>query len=66
MALELDRVSAVISFVAVIVAGIAGLIVFPVGMTTETILMIVLPSMVVFGAIMFVIGLGYGQYHGRD
>lgn len=58
---ELDRISTIVAFVAVIAVGVIGLDVMPIGMTRETILMMVLPSMVVFGAIMLVIGMAHGQ-----
>jgi hypothetical protein len=48
--------------IAIIAAGTVGLITAPIGMTTETILMMVLPSMAVFAAIVFVIGVMHGQY----
>lgn len=59
---ELDGISALIAAVAVIAVGIAGLIVLPVGMDDETVLTMVLPSMVIFAAIMLVIGIAHGQY----
>lgn len=59
---QLDRISAVVAFIAVIAVGVVGLHVMPVGMTTDTLLTMVLPSMVVFGGIMFVIGASYGAH----
>lgn len=59
---QLDAVSATIAFVAVIAVGIIGLEAMPVGMTTETVLMMVAPSMIVFGGIMFVLGVAHGQH----
>lgn len=62
---ELNTVSTAIAFVVVIAVGTAGLWFMPVGMDEETILMMVLPSMVVFGAIMLAIGIAHGQYRSR-
>jgi hypothetical protein len=50
----------------IIGAGTAGLMTAPIGMTTNTILMMVLPSMVVFAAIVFVIGVMHGQYRATN
>lgn len=47
---------------AIIVAGTTGLIVAPIGMTAETTVMMVLPSMLVFAAVVFVVGVMHGQY----
>lgn len=60
--MEFDSKTAGGLFLGVIVLGIAGLIFAPIPMTTSTILMMVLPSMVIFGLIMFAIGLGHGSY----
>lgn len=59
---QLDTVGTLIAFVAIIAVGTAGLFALPIGMTTDTILMMVLPSMIVFGAIMLAIGIAHGQY----
>lgn len=53
-------------FIAVIALGIAGLIFSPVPMGTSTILMMVLPSMVVFGLITFALGLKHGEYRAHN
>jgi len=47
---------------AIIVAGTGGLIFAPIGMTTETTLMMVAPSMAIFAAIVFVLGVKHGEY----
>ena len=59
---ELSTIGTIIAFTAVIAAGVAGLFVLPVDMTEETILTMVLPTMVVFGGIMLVIGIAHGRY----
>ncbi|MFT4947748.1 MAG: hypothetical protein ACI8TL_001997 [Natronomonas sp.] len=47
---------------AIIAAGTAGLIFAPIPMTTQTTLMMVTPSMLVFAAIVFAIGVKHGEY----
>lgn len=49
---------------AIIAAGTAGLLVTPMGegMTTETTLMMVVPSMIAFAAVVFAIGVKHGEY----
>jgi len=47
---------------AIVAAGTAGLIFAPIGMTTSTTLMMVMPSMLVFAAIVFAIGIKHGEY----
>jgi hypothetical protein len=52
-------------FVLLVAVGIGGLIGSPVPMGTDTILMMVLPSMAIFGLICLVIGVKHGEYRGR-
>jgi hypothetical protein len=52
-------------FVALIAVGIGGLVVSDV-MGTDTILMMVAPSMVVFGLICLGIGVKHGEYRARS
>lgn len=59
---ELDTMSALIAYVVVIAVGVAGLMVMPVGMPDDVVLTMVLPSMVIFGAIMLAIGIAHGQH----
>lgn len=61
---ELNEVATIIAFIVVIAVGVAGLLVLPMDMTEETILTMVLPSMIVFGAIMLAIGIAHGKYRG--
>ena len=49
-------------FVLLVAVGIGGLIGSPVPMGTDTILMMVLPSMAIFGLICLVIGVKHGEY----
>ena len=59
---ELNEVATVIATVLVIAVGIGGLWILPLGMTDDTILTMVFPSMVAFGVIMLAIGISHGKY----
>ncbi|GAB3673885.1 DUF7333 family protein [Halopiger thermotolerans] len=59
--MEFDLPTTAAAFIAVIALGIGGLIAAPM-MTTDTVLMMVAPSMIVFGLVMLVIGIAHGQY----
>ena len=59
--MEFDLPTTAATFVALIALGAVGMIVSGM-MATDTILMMVLPSMVVFGGIMLLIGMKHGQY----
>jgi len=59
--MEFNRTTTIGLFAAVIALGTLGLIGSQV-MATQIVLMMVLPSMVVFGLITFGIGLKHGQY----
>jgi len=59
--MEFTRTTTIGLFVAVIAIGTLALVAAPM-MTASTVLMMVLPSMVVFGLITFGIGLKHGQY----
>lgn len=59
--MKLDTVKAAAAFVAVVAIGAAALIAAPM-MQTDTVLTMVLPSMVVYGLVMFLIGVLHGQY----
>ena len=59
---RLNAISTVIAGSIVIGAGVVGLLVLPVGMTMATVVMMILPSMVVFGLIMLLIGVAHGLY----
>ena len=64
MDFDLTRTAAV--FVALIVVGVGGLITAPIGMGTDTIMMMVAPSMVVFGLICVAIGVKHGEFRARS
>lgn len=60
--MELNLPVSVGVVLAIIAAGTAGMIFGPIPMTAETTLMMVTPSMLVFAAIIFVIGVKHGEY----
>ncbi|OVE84281.1 DUF7333 family protein [Natronolimnobius baerhuensis] len=69
MALDLPKMLA--AFVAVLVVGVGALFALPeltpmAPMTTQTIMMMVLPSMAIFGAIMLAIGVKHGEYRATN
>ena len=51
-------------FIALIALGVGGMIGSNM-MTTDSILMMVLPSMVIFGVIMLAIGVKHGEYRAQ-
>lgn len=58
--MELNLPKTIAAFALIIALGVVGMLVTP--MTLDTILMMVLPSMVVFGAIVLAIGVKHGEY----
>lgn len=58
--MELDLPKTIAAFALIIALGVVGMLATP--MTLETILMMVLPSMVIFGAIVLAIGVKHGEY----
>ncbi|WP_246987543.1 DUF7333 family protein [Halorientalis marina] len=60
MDLDLPKTAAL--FALIVAVGVGGLIGSPVPMGTDTILMMVLPSMAIFGFICLVIGVKHGEY----
>ena len=67
----LDVAKTVGAFVLVLVVGIGSLYLLPevtpmAPMTTQTIMMMVLPSMAIFGAIMLAIGVKHGEYRATN
>ncbi|QLH84750.1 DUF7333 family protein [Halosimplex pelagicum] len=60
--MELDLPKTVAAFAVLIAVGVGGLVGAPIPMGTDTILMMVAPSMVVFGLICLAIGVAHGQY----
>ncbi|ELZ02702.1 DUF7333 family protein [Natrialba asiatica] len=64
MALDLPKT--VGAFVLIVAIGTAAMVMMPVSMGTDTILMMVTPSMAVFGAIMLAIGVKHGEYRATN
>jgi hypothetical protein len=60
--MEFDLVTTAVTFLALIAIGVGGLIGSPVPMETSTILMMVTPSMAIFGLIALAIGVKHGEY----
>ena len=50
------------ALVVVVAAGVGGLIAAPIPMGTDTIVMMVAPSMLVFGLVAFGIGVKHGEF----
>jgi len=59
--MEFDLTTTAAVFVAIIAVGVGGLTAAPV-MATRTVLMMVAPSMVVFGLVCLGLGVKYGQH----
>lgn len=59
--MELDLVKTAVIFAVIIVVGVGGLAGSGV-MATGTVLMMVAPSMIVFGLICLALGVAHGQY----
>jgi len=59
--MEFDALKTAAIFAAIVAAGTGALIAAPM-MLTETVLTMVLPSMVIYGAIMLGLGIKHGQY----
>ena len=58
--MEFDTLTTGVVFVVVIAVGVLATMMTP--MSTSSVLMMVLPSMVVFGAIMLALGVKHGEY----
>lgn len=59
--MDFDQTTTAAAFLAIIVIGVGGLVAAPM-MATETVLMMVAPSMIAFGLIMLAIGVKHGEY----
>ncbi|WP_257299009.1 hypothetical protein [Haloarchaeobius sp. FL176] len=59
--MELDQTKTAAAFIALVAVGTVALVVAPM-MTTDTVLMMVTPSMLVFGLICLAIGVAHGEY----
>ncbi|WP_435335238.1 DUF7333 family protein [Haloarchaeobius sp. TZWWS8] len=60
--MEFDLPKTVAALVGLVVLGVAGLIASPVPMETSTILMMVAPSMLVYGLVCLAIGVKHGEW----
>ncbi|WP_318570387.1 DUF7333 family protein [Salinigranum marinum] len=60
--MEFDLAKTVLVFAALVAVGTAALVGAPIPMTSSTILMMVTPSMIVFGAICLALGVKHGEY----
>ncbi|MFB6118377.1 hypothetical protein [Halosegnis sp.] len=60
--MEFDTTTTVAVFLGLVALGVAGLVAAPLPMTASTILMMVAPSMLVFGALCLGIGVKFGEY----
>ncbi|AFO56150.1 MULTISPECIES: hypothetical protein [Natrinema] len=58
--MEFDGTKTAVAFLVVIALGVGGMLATPMG--TDTILMMVAPSMIVFGLLMLVLGVKHGEY----
>lgn len=58
--MDFDALTTGLIFLAIVVLGTLGSMQTP--MSTDSVLMMVLPSMVVFGLIMLVLGVKHGEY----
>jgi len=62
--MQFDTLTTASVFIALIALGVGGASMSP--MTLETTLMMVLPSALIFGAIVLVLGVKHGQYRARN
>jgi len=62
--MEFDTLTTALTFAALIALGVGGAAMTPMGL--ETTLMMVLPSALVFGAIVLVLGVKHGEYRARN
>ncbi|MEF8852670.1 MAG: hypothetical protein V5A44_11975 [Haloarculaceae archaeon] len=60
--MEFDLTKTAAVFVAIIAVGVGGLIGAPIPMGVDTILMMVAPSMAVFGLLCLAVGVKHGEY----
>ncbi|MFB6243525.1 MAG: hypothetical protein ABEH80_05460 [Halobaculum sp.] len=63
--MEFDTTVTAGIFLGIVAIGTAGLIVAPIPMQTSTILMMVLPSIVIFGLITVALGVKHGEYRAK-
>ena len=61
--MEFDGLRTAIVFVAIVAIGVIATLQTP--MSTDSVLMMVLPSMVVYGAVVLALGMKYGEYRAK-
>lgn len=59
--MEFDLTTTAIAFVAIVALGVGGMIASGM-MATQTVLMMVAPSMIAFGLLMLALGVKFGEY----
>jgi hypothetical protein len=64
--MDFDLTRTAVVFLALIAIGVIGLITAPIPMGTDTILMMVAPSMAVFGLICVAIGVKHGEFRAQS
>jgi hypothetical protein len=62
--MEFDTKTTAAIFLGIVVLGTAGMTFTP--MATSTVLMMVLPSVVIFGLLMIALGVKHGEYRARN
>ena len=63
--MEFDRTTTAVAFLGFVALGVGALVGSPLPMATSTILMMVAPSMLLFGAICLGIGVKHGEHRTR-
>lgn len=64
--MQLDLAKTAIAFVLLVALGTGALLAMPMGMSTNTVLMMVTPSMAIFGLIMLAVGVAHGQHRATN
>jgi uncharacterized membrane protein len=62
--MDFDTTTTAVVFLAIVGVSVGGLVAAPM-MTTGTVLMMVLPSVVIFGLIMIALGVKHGEYRAQ-
>jgi len=63
--MEWNLATTVVALVVLVAAGAGALIAAPIPMTASTVLMMVVPSMLVFGALAALVGAKHGEWRAR-
>lgn len=62
--MQFDRVTTTLAFVAIVAVSAIGVSFTP--MAVQTLTMMVIPSMILFGAVMLVLGIKHGEHRARS